>query len=370
MQAISPYTGELIDLTTAKHGRTIFTYLDPKSGKEFDVLGTMPDVPAAKLVSERFEVGRAFCNKLWNAARFALMNLEGVKFRPLASSDLAVEDRWILSRLSHAIATANAQLVEYMPSAAISALREFFWSDLCDWYLELCKPRMKDPSKAGTAQQVLATALDQVLRLLHPFVPFITEALWEKLTELAPERGVGSKLPSSTLLVQAAWPTAAAFPRDERIELQVALLQQAVTAIREVRARYTVPPSARLPMLVKASGESAALLEGVLPLLAHMAGAKDVVMAAEAKKSSLAATAIVRDVEIHIEGVVDPVKERQKLEKQREQIAQRIAGNEKKLANEGFLAKAGEAVVAKERAQLEEQRQQLATVLRSLAELG
>ncbi len=370
VQAISPYTGELIDLTTAKHGRTIFTYLDPKSGKEFDVLGTMPDVPAAKLVSERFEVGRAFCNKLWNAARFALMNLQEVRFTPLHAQDLALEDRWILSRLEAARATAHGQLTAYTPSAAIGALREFFWSDLCDWYLELVKPRMKDPARAGVAQQVLAFVLDQVLRLFHPFVPFITEALWQKLCEQAPQRGIAATLAPAPLLVGAAWPEPIAAARDPQLEERIAFLQLCVTAIREVRARYVVPPSARLPLRIRATGASAEALTPTRQLLAHMAGAAEVVIAANPDKPRDAATAVVKDLEIHVCGVVDAEKEKRKLAKQLEQLQARIDTSAKKLANEGFLAKAGEAVVQKERAQLAELRAQLASVEQGLRDLG
>ena len=184
VQAISPYGGELIDLATAKHGRTIFTYLDPKTGKEFDVLGSMPDVPSAKLISERFEVGRAFCNKLWNAARFALMNLEGVTFRPLATSDLMLEDRWILSRLSAAIVAAHEELERYMPSAAIGILRDYFWSDLCDWYLELIKPRMKDPGVLREKSKV-TLVFDKELEKLSPVRVAIVEITLNDGTQLS-----------------------------------------------------------------------------------------------------------------------------------------------------------------------------------------
>ena len=210
VQAISPFTGEAVDLATARRGRGLFTYLCPGTGKEFDVLGTMPDVPAARLVSDRFEVGRNFCNKLWNATRFALLNLadESVPaaFRPLPASSLAVEDRWILSRLAGVIDAVDEGLRAYNPAAALGAAREFFWGDLCDWYLEMIKPRLRAPETAPVPRQVLATVLDQVLRLLHPFTPFITEVLWERLHEQAPVRGLSAPLPSAPLLVRAAWP--------------------------------------------------------------------------------------------------------------------------------------------------------------------
>ena len=182
VQAISPFTGEMVDLATAKHGRTIYSYLCPKSGKEFDVLGTLQDVPAAKVVSDRFEIGRNFCNKLWNSARFAFMNLSGYTFSPRTFSSLSAADRWILGRLTKAIEGVELGLQNYAPSAALNVARDFFWNDLCDWYLEMTKPvlRAGDENAAAT-KQVLAFVLDNTLRMLHPFIPIITEVLWERL---------------------------------------------------------------------------------------------------------------------------------------------------------------------------------------------
>jgi valyl-tRNA synthetase len=370
VQAISPTTGKMIDLATAKHGRTIFTYLDPESGGEFDVLGTMPGVPAAKLVSERFEIGRAFCNKLWNAMRFALMNLEGTPCRALAAGDLALEDRWILSRLNGAIGAVQQHLEAYNPSAAVGAAREFFWNDLCDWYLEMSKPRMRDQAQAPIAKQVLAATLDQVLRLLHPFVPFITEALWEKLSELAPERGIDRPLATAPLLVHAAWPKARPAWTDAAAEAQVGTAQKIVAALREVRARYAVPPSQRVTVLLKGSAQAAATLLPCTQLITHMAGAQSVAFAAAgADKPKGAATTHVGEIEAWLLGVVDVGKERGKLNKEADKLRGQIESLDRRLNNEGFLAKAPADVVARERANLDKMRVQLAAIESSLREL-
>ncbi len=374
VHAISPFTGKPIDLASAKHGRTIFTYLCPESGKEFDVLGTMPDLPSAKLVSERFEIGRNFCNKVWNAARFALLNLDGTKFTPLDPRTLPLEDRWILARLRAAITTVHARLDAYDPAAAIGALREFFWADLCDWYLEWTKPRMRDDAARATAQQVLAAVLDQTLRLMHPFVPFLTEALWQRIGEVAPTRGIDAPLPASELLVTAAWPD----PRigshtasdDAGLLASIAFVQEVVAGTRDVRARYTVPPSRKLPIAIRASGASAKALAAAEHLIRTLAGAETVTIAADVAKAADAATALVRDVEIFVGGVVDPAKEIERLRKQREQLAGRARGIEAKLGNEGFVAKAPPDVVATQRANLAELQNQLQGVETALRELG
>ena len=157
VQAVSPFTGKTIELATAEHGQTIFTYLCPDTGKEFDVLGTMPDLPGATLISDRFDVGRSFCTKLWNAARFAFISLRGYRHRELALGELESEDRWILSRLSRTCAAVQEQLSRYRPSAALAAVREFFWGDLCDWYLELIKPRLSGAADAAGGTLTMRT---------------------------------------------------------------------------------------------------------------------------------------------------------------------------------------------------------------------
>jgi valyl-tRNA synthetase len=370
VQAISPYTGELVDLATARHGRSIFTYLCPTTGREFDVLGSMPGVPAAKLISDRFEVGRNFCNKLLNAVRFALMHLEDAAFTPRQYQELADEDRWILSRLSHAIATVHGHLEAYNPSAALSTARDFFWSELCDWYLEFIKPRLRDTARAPLARQVLAVTIDQVLRLLHPFVPYITEALWEPLHTQAPERGIDAPLPASELLIQAAWPTVNPAWRDTALEAQMTFLQDVVRAIRDLRSKYTISPHARVQVRIRAAGEAAATLRAWTNLLTTMAALESVEIAPDMQRSPDAATAVVGQVEVYIPGVIDVAKERARLTKQREQLLGRLEGSRRKLANTDFLRKASAEVVQKERDRLAECESQIENVEATLAALG
>ncbi len=221
--ATCPACGHENDLAATRHGQNIFTYVCGKEslkktrpgscGAEFDVLGTLPDLPQATLFSKRFEVGRSFCNKLWNSARFALINLTDVPEEPRAIAELELEDRWILDGLNQAVRAVDQALRDYNPSAAITAAREFFWGSLCDWYLELIKPRLlqEEGESPRVARQVLAYCLDQMLRLLHPFVPFITEHLWQLLGEQVPRRGLGELAPAaaSEQLIEAAWPTPA-----------------------------------------------------------------------------------------------------------------------------------------------------------------
>ena len=373
VQALSPYTGKPVDLAKARHGRTIFTYLCPETGKEFDVLGTMPDIPAAKLFSERFEVGRNFCNKVWNATRFALLNLEGAAFRPLGGADLALEDRWILSRLSQVTAEVQAQLGAYNPAAAITAAREFFWSELCDWYVEMIKLRLRRAGEADTARQVLAFALDQVLRLLHPFIPFVTEFLWQRLNEQTLHRGIDRALPPPRLLARAAWPRVRQDWRDERLEGEFDFLREAVRAVRDIRSQYTVAPRQTLTVRIKVNAADTAparILRAGAAHLRSLAGVESLQIGPDVERTPDAASAVLGEVEVYVPGVVDVEKERARLAGQIRKLSATLEGTRKKLANEKFVSRAKPEVVAKESARLADMESQLASLNANLNALG
>jgi len=320
VQAISPFTGEMVDLATAKHGQTIFTYICPGSGEEFDVLGTIPDMPMAKIISERFDVGRAFCTKLWNAVRFALINLGELSFSPLDPDQLEPEDRWILSRLSRVIDKVTFQLKAYNPSAAIGEAREFFWSELCDWYLEFIKPRFKSEDSAPVARTVLSLAIDLVLRLFHPFVPYITEVLWERLQIQSPIRGLFEPLPSSDLLINATWPNAFPDWEDSTVESNFSLVQDVIRSIRDIRSRHNIPPRKAFEALIKAENEETIVLDRLKKLVLHMANLSSLTVSSTVERPALATTQVVGNTEIYLIGAVDPDRERERLVKQRTKL--------------------------------------------------
>ncbi|HEB54109.1 MAG TPA: valine--tRNA ligase, partial [bacterium] len=380
VQAISPFTAadepeRLVDLATAKPGPYLGTFIDPVANQPMDLIGQYGNegITPAKATSDRFAVGANFCNKLFNAARFAFLNLDGTTFEPLHVDALPLEDRWVLSRLHRAIATVHGHLETYNPSAAVQTARDFFWNELCDWYLEMLKPRMKvgaAPDKRRAGQQVLASVLDQTLRLLHPFVPFLTERLWATLNTLAPTRGIGSPFAASDLLVHAAWPTGdEAWPAPE-VEANVATMQEWCVAIREARARYQVAPRERLAARFQADGNSAIVLRATEELLANMAGLSETAIGPDQQRTSDSAIVVHGDSKAFLLGVVDLAKEKARLEKEAAKLTGRIASIEKKLANEGFLAKAPAEVVAKERDNLGGVRAELAGVQQALADLG
>ena len=370
VQAISPHTGKRVELATAKHGRTIFTYICPDTGREFDVLGTIKDLPKAKVTSDRFEAGRAFCTKLWNAARFALMNLGQYDFQPVTMAELESEDLWILSRLSRAVESVTRQLNQYNPSAAIGTAREFFWSELCDWYLELIKPRFRDQQKVFEARTVLAFAIDVVLRLFHPFVPFITEALWEMLNEQAPIRGLEEELTRDRLLISSAWPTDFGRFKDTEIEKKFDLIQQITRSIRNLRARYQISPTKKLQAAIKARGRLVEILSGSNHLIMNLTNLEKMTVGEEIQRPSLSALQVEGELEIYLTGVLDPEKEKQKLIEQRQQLQNNLEAINRKLANKHFVQKAPPRVVESEKKRQYELKKQLELVNRNLNSLS
>ena len=374
VQAECPHCRREVELAEARHGRTRFTWLCTHCCGEFDVLKSQPPIegaPWATAYSTRFLVGRNFCNKLWNSARFALMKLEQLPFAPLQRSALAEEDRWILSRLQRAITGVDEQLRRYAPSAAQAVARDFMWNELCDWYLELIKPRLSSSGASpGAARQVLAHVLDQTLRLLHPFVPFVTETIWERLHAQAPARGIDRPLPASELLCLAAWPEPRAEWVDEGLEADFAQAFELVGKLRDLRAQYNVPPGKKLPGGLQAGGEAGARLARLAALIQHMAGLETLQVGAQLERPRTAAVAVVGEVEVWVADVFDPEKERGRLEKELEKLRGQTGGIEKKLGNPGFLAKAKPEVVEGERKRLGELQQQIQSVEQSLAALG
>src|SRR5690606_33773865 len=175
----------------------------------------------------------------------------------------------------------------------------------CDWYIELVKPRMSNAEEANLARQVLALALGHVLRLLHPCLPFVTEALWARLPEVAPERGIERAVPSSECLALAAWPDARPEWEEDALEQRIAFFQDVVRAIRDIRAKNNVAPSARVRAEIRAEGNSAFELRDLSALLTHIAGLEELSIGADLRRKKDAAVAVVRDVEVYIPGVID-----------------------------------------------------------------
>ncbi|MBN2210373.1 MAG: valine--tRNA ligase [Sedimentisphaerales bacterium] len=352
---------------------------------------TLPDGRTANS-SPKFDLGRNFCNKLWNASRFALMNLEGGADILSAQRNtgesragcprhedagrmpaIQLEDRWILSRLAATIKLVDEQLDAYRFSEPMNTLYKFFWNELCDWYLELIKPRMRDEAAKGMAQAVLRYVMDATLRLMHPFMPFITEGIYQNLRQMKKVSGDTERmpeLPDSEALTIARWPKATAAMEDSKAEKDMSLVQEVIRAIRDIRTRYQKPPRESLEASVKAPAQTAGVLDAQRHIIMDMCNLNAFAAGEGVTRPENAAVTVSGEMEICVQGVVDTAAERERLTKQKEQIAGWLKATQAKLANESFVSRAKPEVVQREREKLGQLQEQLTAVEKNLSELG
>jgi valyl-tRNA synthetase len=331
---------------------------------------TLPD-GRVENTSPKFDVGRNFCNKLWNASRFAMMNLEGVNADEFDKVGLTITDKWILSRLARTIAEVTDALDAFKYNEPLNSLYKFFWNDFCDWYLEWAKPRMSDAMQKPIAQNVLAFVLDQVLRLLHPFVPFITEGIFQKLNEISPARklkGLFESGPANALVI-AAWPQRLDALVDEDAERRIDKIQTVIRALRDIRSTYNKTTGEKLTASVNAPADISDVLNANSQLVCQMAGLNEFEASETAQKPKNAAAAIAGQMQIYLHQAIDIEAERARLNKQKTQAEGAKKSVEAKLANENFVTRAKPEVVAQAREKLAELTEQSETIEKHLTEL-
>jgi valyl-tRNA synthetase len=327
--------------------------------------------------SPKFDTGRNFCNKLWNASRFALMNLEGVDPDKFDEAKMTITDRWILSRLAKTITETTESLEAFKYSEPLAQLYRFFWNDFCDWYLEWIKPRMQDEQQKPTAQNVLAFVLDRILRLLHPFIPFITEGIFQKLNEIAPTRQLEglAEAKKTDALVASEWPKQLDFVDEEynKEDVSITNVQRVIRDVRNIRNEYNIPPSRKLKASVNVSAPGAESVAQDLndnkELIIQLAGLDEIEIGIDIKKPKNAAAAIQEDMQVYVHDVIDFEAERKRLEKKKQQVEKAKKATEAKLGNNDFLTKAKPEVVEKAREKLNELSGQLEVVEKHLSEL-
>jgi valyl-tRNA synthetase len=313
--------------------------------------------------SPKFDLGRNFCNKLWNASRFAMLNLEGTPRWP-ARPTAELSDAWILSRLNRTIAEVTSHLEGFRFHDAADALYRYMWNDFCDWYLEVAKVRMNDGD--ATPKAILAHAMDVLLRLLHPIAPFITEAIWEHLNAVVPHRGPDDSA-AEAMLVRANWPRAEAVLVNAPAEERFGVLQQLISGIREARAGHNVPAAKKVRLTI--AGTASPEIVANAALIRQLAGVEEVRFEPTFAGGTTDATVLVGEVRAFVHDVIDRPAEMARLTKQRETLTKGITGIESKLSNENFLTKAKPELVAKERQRLAGLQAELAAVEASLAAL-
>jgi len=326
--------------------------------------------PLARNTSSRFDVGRNFANKLWNATRFATGMLATPGAGPDVSLDgAALVDRWILSSLRRAVARFDEALGAFQFNAAAEVLYDFAWRDFCDWHLEAIKPTVRDDARQ---RQVLRTVLDALLRMVHPVCPFVGETLWPHLRATGPAGLAGLRLADAPLLATAAWPALDASFDDPAAEETFERVRTLVSAIRTLRGERNVPPRKRLRLLAPPAVLELAEASG--GLVEHLAGLDAIEAFAAGSTPPAAAAAIAFEgAECWLDGLVDEADlgaERSRLEKVVAQLEGRIGGFEKKLSNPGYLAKAKPELVEETRRLHAEAIADLEAARRALATMG
>jgi len=314
-----------------------------------------------KLAEDRISGYRNFCNKVWNAARFTLMNLEGFEPDTLVFEDLRLTeaDEWILHRLNETSRETNRALDEYRFNEAAMGLYQFTWSEFCDWYLELSKQELygDDLLRRRTTQYVLWTVLDHLLRMLHPFMPFITEEIWQSLPkgDVCTLRGSGGDWAPSIML--APYPRPREDWQFEDAADRMAQVMAVISAIRTIRGEMEVPPSREIGVMISAatnrSEELIRLFEGKIKALARVS---ELTIGQHLPKPEDAAVQPAGNYQVYIplKGLVDVAEEEKRLLKEIAKLDKEIELFTKKLENPSFVDRAPAEIVAKEKAKLAE----------------
>jgi valyl-tRNA synthetase len=318
---------------------------------------------------KRIEGYRNFCNKLWNAARFVLMNVADQPLAPGSVAPTRLADRWIQSRLSRTLEAVEQHFADYRFDLAARALYEFVWNDYCDWYLELCKPVLQgtfddDGARAAT-RRVLLDTLERVLRAIHPVMPFITEEIWQRV---APVAGICGE----TIMLQP-WPSPSLVPLDAPAEEEMDWLRGFVLAVRQIRGEMDIGPAKRLRVLLQdAADADRERVTQLGPDLRELARIDSFEFLGEGNTVPPAATALHGRLRILVPlaGLIDVGAERARLNKNQERLAADLARVQAKLATDSFVNNAPAAVVTKERERALALERDLATLRAQLERLA
>lgn len=354
-------------------------------------------------ISEKFEKGRNFCNKLWQASTgFVMANLDGYAPMALDPKSLGLVDRWILSRLTACQQEVDRALEKFRFSEAVGAMYRFMWDEYCSWYIEMTKPRLSDQapvfvqndgaaslaqssptgslSRRASAQQTLVYILDQLLRMLHPVIPFVTEAIWAELNKAAPRRGLRELREAEAHLVAAAWPKADAALRDEALEAQMADVQDVIRSVRDIRTvvndyrgRAKKPSVRALPSVtVRATPQICEVLTRFSDFLRPLAGCDALVVAPDAAKPAAAMSRVCGGVQVYasVGDLVDLAEVRRTDEARLEELRGVLSRESARLSNEDFVRRADPGIVEAARARAAELSEQIRLLESHLSEAG
>ncbi|MFX3624041.1 MAG: valine--tRNA ligase [Ectobacillus sp.] len=312
---------------------------------------------------EKVESTWNFINKIWNASRFALMNMGGMKYEDLdLSGDMSVADKWILTRLNETIENVTRNIDKYELGEVGRALYNFVWDDLCDWYIEMAKLPLygEDEAAKKTTRSVLAYVLDNTMRLLHPFMPFVTETIWQHL----PHEGESITI--------AKWPEIRADLTDKEAAEDMRLLVEIIRSVRNIRAEVNTPLSKKVQLYIKAKDEAVlASLKKNSSYIERFCNPSELVIETDLQAPDKAMAAIVTGVELFLplEGLINLDEEITRLEKELKKLDSEVERVQKKLGNEGFVKKAPAHVIEEERKKEQDYLEKREAVRTRLADL-
>ncbi|WP_153123033.1 valine--tRNA ligase [Peribacillus tepidiphilus] len=312
---------------------------------------------------EKVEAVWNFANKIWNASRFALMNMDGLKYDEIdLSGEKSVADKWILTRLNETIETVTRLADKYEFGEVGRVLYNFIWDDFCDWYIEMAKLPLygEDEAAKKTTRSILAYVLDNTMRLLHPFMPFITEEIWQNL----PHEGESITI--------AAWPTVNKELSDHEAAEEMNLLMEIIRAVRNIRAEVNTPLSKKIKLILKAKDDKiAAQLDKNSAYIERFCNPEVLTIGTNVEEPEQAMTAVVTGVELilPLQGLINIEEELKRLEKELDKFNKEVERVQKKLSNEGFIKKAPEKVIEEERAKEKDYLEKREAVLRRIHEL-
>ncbi|MCU7736710.1 valine--tRNA ligase [Priestia megaterium] len=312
---------------------------------------------------EKVEATWNFANKIWNASRFALMNMDGITFEELdLSGEKSVADKWILTRLNETIEHVTKLADKYEFGEVGRILYNFIWDDFCDWYIEMAKLPLygEDEAAKKTTRSILAYVLDNTMRLLHPFMPFITEEIWQSL----PHEGES--------ITVAKWPEVSPELSDKEAANDMRLLVDIIRAVRNIRAEVNTPMSKQVKLFIKAKDENIqSQLEKNRAYVERFCNPSELVISTEVSLDEKAMTAVVTGAELilPLEGLINIEEEIARLEKEYDKLNKEVERVQKKLNNQGFIAKAPAKVVEEERAKEQDYVEKREAVQSRIAEL-
>ncbi|MGG3888691.1 valine--tRNA ligase [Metabacillus fastidiosus] len=312
---------------------------------------------------EKVEATWNFANKIWNASRFALMNMDGLTYEEIdLSGEKSVADKWILTRLNETIENVTKLADKYEFGEVGRLLYNFIWDDFCDWYIEMAKLPLYGENEAAkkTTRSILAYVLDNTMRLLHPFMPFITEEIWQSL----PHEGES--------ITVASWPKVNAELTDEKAAAEMKLLVEVIRSVRNIRAEVNTPMSKQIQMQIKAKNEEVLTqLESNRAYVERFCNTSELVISTEVAHDEKSMTAVVTGAELilPLEGLINIEEEIKRLEKEKEKLDKEVERVQKKLGNEGFLKKAPESVIEEEKAKERDYVEKREIVLTRIQEL-